>query len=168
MDAEESKPLLLLLKAPSKEIVEQVFQQAFLNGRFALNGTRADSTRSAAVFPALLTTKLTQVFEAAEADVISMLTSAAAIIDEALFESLSPQQIFGMFPDDFNKSLKQLIAAIISKNAPTWRDTLASNQISLARLVETDWRVDVKTSSDSVPRMAAPSVIMELKVLLLH
>ena len=35
---------------------------------------------------------------------------------------------------------------------------------SLPRFVGSDWRVDVKTESDKVSRMAVPSVLVDLKV----
>ena len=36
--------------------------------------------------------------------------------------------------------------------------------VSLPRLVNFDWRVDVKTSSDSAARMAQPTCIVQMKV----
>ena len=36
--------------------------------------------------------------------------------------------------------------------------------VSLPRLVNFDWRVDVKTSSDSATRMAQPTCIVQMKV----
>ena len=36
--------------------------------------------------------------------------------------------------------------------------------VSLPRLVDFDWRVDVKISSDSVARMAQPTCLVQMKV----
>lgn len=36
--------------------------------------------------------------------------------------------------------------------------------VSIPRLVGFDWRVDVKTSSDSASRMAQPTCIVQMKV----
>ena len=36
--------------------------------------------------------------------------------------------------------------------------------VSLPRLIDFDWRVDVKTSSDSVTRMAVPTCLVQMKV----
>lgn len=77
---------------------------------------------------------------------------------------MAAADIVQILPAELNKNLKQLIAAIITKNMPKWRETSSSTQISLPRLVSTDWRVDVKTSSDSFARMAQPAIIMEMKV----
>ena len=88
----------------------------------------------------------------------------AILIDEALFESLSAQDIVGLFPEDFHKSLKQLVATVITKNIPRWKESVGSSQISLPRLTSLDWRIDVKTSSDTFVRMAVPSVIVDMEV----
>lgn len=37
--------------------------------------------------------------------------------------------------------------------------------VSLPRLVDMDWRVDIKTSSDSIVRMAVPTCLLQLKVM---
>lgn len=37
--------------------------------------------------------------------------------------------------------------------------------VSLPRLVDMDWRVDIKTSSDSIARMAVPTCLLQLKVM---
>lgn len=36
--------------------------------------------------------------------------------------------------------------------------------VSLPRLVDLDWRVDIKTSSDSISRMAVPTCLLQMKV----
>lgn len=38
--------------------------------------------------------------------------------------------------------------------------------VSLPHLVDMDWRVDIKTSSDTISRMAVPTCLLQLKVLL--
>ena len=41
---------------------------------------------------------------------------------------------------------------------------LSCHPVSLPHLVDFDWRVDVKTSSDSAARMAQPTCIVQMKV----
>ena len=36
--------------------------------------------------------------------------------------------------------------------------------VSLPRLVDLDWRVDIRTSSDSISRMAVPTCLLQMKV----
>ena len=40
-----------------------------------------------------------------------------------------------------------------------------SSLVSLPKLVDFDWRVDVKTSSDTISRMSMPTCIVQLQVL---
>ena len=42
--------------------------------------------------------------------------------------------------------------------------TMFMVSVSLPRLVEFDWRVDVKSASDTVPRMSVPTCLLQLKV----
>ena len=39
---------------------------------------------------------------------------------------------------------------------------------SLPKLQEFDWRIDVKTSSDTISRMSAPTCLLQLKVIVLQ
>jgi COMM domain containing 9 len=45
-----------------------------------------------------------------------------------------------------------------------WKEVLTTAQISLPRLQSFDWRVDVKTASEQISRMAVPTVLVELQV----
>lgn len=49
-------------------------------------------------------------------------------------------------------------------NRSTWRTEAQANQISLPRLVDLDWRVDIKTSSDNISRMAVPTCLLQMKI----
>ena len=40
--------------------------------------------------------------------------------------------------------------------------------VSLPRMVDFDWRVDIKTSSDSIARMSVPTCILQMKVMYDH
>jgi len=47
---------------------------------------------------------------------------------------------------------------------PAWRrETIQSHTISLPKLVDVDWRIDVKTASERA-RMSAPTVLVQLHV----
>ena len=93
-----------------------------------------------------------------------LLLAVALLIEDAIFENRAPGEIVAALPAELNKNLKQLIAAIITKNMPKWRETVAASQISLPRLVDTDWRIDLKTASEVIARMAQPAVIVDLRV----
>uniref|UniRef100_A0A8B9MQU1 COMM domain containing 9 n=1 Tax=Accipiter nisus TaxID=211598 RepID=A0A8B9MQU1_9AVES len=50
------------------------------------------------------------------------------------------------------------------RSSSAWRNEAQASQISLPRLVDMDWRVDIKTSSDSISRMAVPTCLLQLKI----
>ena len=60
---------------------------------------------------------------------VQLLEAVAAVLDEAIFEGQGPAEIVASFPADFHKSLKQLIAAVITKNLPTWKETVNSSDV---------------------------------------
>ena len=47
---------------------------------------------------------------------------------------------------------------------PVWRAAAVESRVALPRLVDFDWRVDVKTASDAVTRMSVPTLLVDLKV----
>uniref|UniRef100_A0A2K6Q9Z0 COMM domain containing 9 n=1 Tax=Rhinopithecus roxellana TaxID=61622 RepID=A0A2K6Q9Z0_RHIRO len=63
----------------------------------------------------------------------------------------SAEAILALFPENFHQNLKNLLTKIILEH-------------SLPRLVDLDWRVDIKTSSDSISRMAVPTCLLQMKI----
>ncbi|XP_055137889.1 COMM domain-containing protein 9 isoform X2 [Symphalangus syndactylus] len=76
----------------------------------------------------------------------------------------SAEAILALFPENFHQNLKNLLTKIILEHVSTWRTEAQANQISLPRLVDLDWRVDIKTSSDSISRMAVPTCLLQMKI----
>ncbi|XP_029819193.1 COMM domain-containing protein 9 [Manacus vitellinus] len=74
------------------------------------------------------------------------------------------EDILSLFPENFHQNLKNLLTKIILENISAWRNEAQASQISLPRLVDMDWRVDIKTSSDSIIRMAVPTCLLQLKI----
>ncbi|XP_026643658.1 COMM domain-containing protein 9 isoform X2 [Microtus ochrogaster] len=66
--------------------------------------------------------------------------------------------------ENFHQNLKNLLTKIVLEHISTWRTEAQANQISLPRLVDLDWRVDIKTSSDSISRMAIPTCLLQMKI----
>jgi len=60
--------------------------------------------------------------------------------------------------------LRGLIEQILVSQLPDWREASVLQRPSLPRYIGVDWRVDVKTASDRVSRMAVPSVLVDLKL----
>ncbi|XP_064169117.1 COMM domain-containing protein 9 [Anguilla rostrata] len=142
--------LQLLLKAPSKDAVRQLCQDSFPSG--------APESRQLAESAAG-----TLSVSASEAQ--QLLRALHTLSHHVLFHGLTgPEQITRLFPDTFHTSLKNLLTKILLEHSPTWRNDALSSQISLPQLVDMDWRVDMKTASDSVSRMAVPTCLVHMKV----
>ncbi|KAI1904030.1 hypothetical protein AGOR_G00001490 [Albula goreensis] len=142
--------LQLLLKAPSKDAVRQLCEDSFPSGA-------PDSQRLAESAAGTLSVS------AVEAQ--QLLRALHTLSHHILFHGLTaPEQILALFPDTFHSSLKNLITKILLEHSPTWRNEALASQISLPQLVDMDWRVDMKTASDSVSRMAVPTCLMHMKV----
>ncbi|KFQ39212.1 COMM domain-containing protein 9, partial [Mesitornis unicolor] len=77
---------------------------------------------------------------------------------------MTAEEILSLFPENFHQNLKNLLTKIILENISSWRNEAQASQISLPRLVDMDWRVDIKTSSDSISRMAVPTCLLQLKI----
>ena len=54
------------------------------------------------------------------------------------------------------------------KGLTLWHCVFFLSSVSLPRLVDFDWRVDVKISSDSVARMAQPTCLVQMKVMMIE
>lgn len=87
------------------------------------------------------------------------------VVHAALFECLTdPKAVYDLFPENFHKNLRELISKIIAENMPLWRTNAINQQVSLPKLIDFDWRVDVKTSSNVISRMSMPTCIIQLQV----
>ena len=80
----------------------------------------------------------------------------------AIYENTA--DLGALFPSSFHPELKKLILQIIEVNLATWRQACVANQVSIPRLVEFDWRIDVKRASENVAAMSVPTVLVQLQV----
>lgn len=76
----------------------------------------------------------------------------------------SAEAILSLFPEKFHQNLKNLLTKIILGHISTWRAEAQANQISLPHLVDLDWRVDIKTSSDNISRKVVPACLLQMKI----
>lgn len=67
-------------------------------------------------------------------------------------------------PTAADSRLQRTAAQVLAKLLPAWRAASVDSRVALPRLVDFDWRVDVKTASDAVTRMAVPTLLVDLKV----
>ncbi|XP_023697931.1 COMM domain-containing protein 9 isoform X1 [Paramormyrops kingsleyae] len=140
----------LLLKAPSKDAVRQLCRDSFSTG--------APESRR-------LADEAAETLSVSVGEAQQLLRALHALTRHVLFHSLTtPEQILALFPDAFHPNLKNLMTKILLEHSPAWRNEALANQISLPRLLEMDWGVDMKTCSDSAGRMAVPSCLLHMKV----
>ena len=72
--------------------------------------------------------------------------------------------VLGGFPGELDARLKRLIGQILKASLAQWREAGALQRVSLPKLLETDWRVDLQSSSTHVLQMAVPSVLVRMRV----
>ncbi|KAL0483166.1 hypothetical protein AKO1_014827 [Acrasis kona] len=71
--------------------------------------------------------------------------------------------------DDYDEEKLQkkhgdVIAAVITKHINRWREQAVDTQVSLPQLIDSKWRIDIKSASHVSTRMAAPTVNVQLLV----
>lgn len=93
-----------------------------------------------------------------------LLSAIQQSIHTGLYGSLDEQALVGAFPSAVDERLRRLVASIILAHAVEWREQSLTTMPSLPRLVDFDWRADIKTGSNLQSRMAVPTAIVELKV----
>ncbi|KAM9301937.1 LOW QUALITY PROTEIN: COMM domain-containing protein 9 [Gastrophryne carolinensis] len=142
--------LQLLLKASSKDVVQKFCKDSFPKTAMGSEQLRASVSSSLSVTAE----------EAAQ-----VVQALHALTRHIVYKGLTtPEQILAVFPDNFHQNLKNLLTKIILDNVSSWRGEVQNTSISLPRLVDLDWRVDIKTSSDSVTRMAVPTCLLQMKI----
>ncbi|XP_016125331.1 COMM domain-containing protein 9 [Sinocyclocheilus grahami] len=147
---EQFTALQLLLKAPSKDAVRQICTESYPAGAFKCQS---------------IVEKTANALSVSNSEAMQLLTAFHMLSHHAVYQNLtSPEQILSIFPESFHSNLKNLITKIILENSVTWRNEALSGQISLPKLVDLEWRVDMKTASDSLSRMAVPTCLLQMKL----
>ena len=136
--------LLVLLQASSKKAADVFLGVAFLDISKRCPQRKLEAAR--AILP----------IEPAEFN--AAFESAKALIAETLRRGADPSVIEELLGADFHPQLRELLSKIILANAPVWTEVLVQDQVSLPRLIDVNWRVDVVASSSSMSRQARPTV----------
>ncbi|NXG44781.1 COMD9 protein, partial [Psilopogon haemacephalus] len=137
-------------QAPSKDAVRQLCQECFSSPPASLGPLAVRTCSSLAVSPA-----------EAEQLVPALHSLTRHIVYRGLVRA---EDILALFPETFHQNLKNLLTKIILENISAWKNEAQESQISLPRLVDMDWRVDIQTSSESISRMAVPTCLLQLKI----
>ncbi|KAM8939015.1 COMM domain-containing protein 9 isoform 2-T2 [Pelodytes ibericus] len=144
----EFPPLQLLLKASSKDVVGKLCRDSFPRSAVGSQPLIDSVSANLSITPG----------EAAQ-----VVQSFHALTRNVVYKGLaSADEIISLFPENFHQNLKNLLTKLILENLSAWKSE--NMNISLPRLVDLDWRVDIKTSSDSVARMAVPTCLLQMKI----
>ncbi|XP_026563036.1 COMM domain-containing protein 9 [Pseudonaja textilis] len=150
LDREVFASLQFLLKAPSKNVVRQLCQECFSSSGIISEKLTESTCSNLSVTPN-------------EAN--QLIQSLHSLTRHIVYHGLTSQEeILPLFPEGFHQNLKNLVTKIILENVAAWRNEAQASQISLPRLVDMDWRVDIKTSSDNISKMAIPTCLLQLKI----
>eukprot|EP01096_Ripella_sp_DP13-Kostka_P005571 TRINITY_DN1902_c0_g1_i1.p1 TRINITY_DN1902_c0_g1~~TRINITY_DN1902_c0_g1_i1.p1 ORF type:complete len:207 (-),score=84.96 TRINITY_DN1902_c0_g1_i1:22-612(-) len=152
LSAAQEEGLGLLLKAPSKEKVNELITDMFAQRNNAHASEEWIQSNMASLGTTLEeTTKLGEGLRAA--------------IKIALYYNYGDAEVQNdLVSGAFHKALKKLIGNIISYHMPNWRRQVISKQVGLPQLEEVDWRIDVKSASDLIGHMQVPTCLVNMKV----
>lgn len=142
--------LLYLLKATSKQYVNDLCRDSFLCQDHP---------------PKHLVIKTAENLTIEQTDALKLLTSLSSLTKLAIFHNCSsPEMAASLFPAEFHKSLKELLVKIITEKFHQWEAETVDNMVSLPRLKNFGWRVDMKMASSDIARINAVSCILQLAV----
>ncbi|NXC14736.1 COMD9 protein, partial [Corythaeola cristata] len=146
----EFAALQSLLKAPSRDAVRQLCRECFSSPPAGLGPLARRACLSLSAGP-----------EEAQQLVSALHNLTRHVVYRGLTRA---EDILSLFPENFHQNLKNLLTKIILENLSAWRNEAQASQISLPRLVDMDWRVDIKMSSDNISRTAVPTCLLQLKI----
>ncbi|GAB1598809.1 COMM domain-containing protein 9-like isoform X1 [Argonauta hians] len=87
------------------------------------------------------------------------------LLKKAIFADTQNAEVLRkLFPANFHNNLRELLVKIIIDNYSQWREAAIKNQVSLPHLVDFDWRVDLKASSNTISRMSVPTCLVQFEV----
>lgn len=155
------KPLFYISRAPSKKFIDQVFIRLY-------------QTRNDGILPSFVSGVAQQLkhedipneTEHVENTKV-MLQSILYVIRQAVYHQVSNeqqvlQQIFANTAQE-DAQLKQYIAQVLVNNVPMWSEQAAETQVSLPKLIDMKWRVDIKSASHVISQMQQPCVMVHLE-----
>lgn len=93
--------------------------------------------------------------------IVEMTASVTELVRLCLLNSQLPTEVLS---NSFHSQLGSLLNKIVKARAGMWRQTCLNNQVSPAKLLDFDWRVDTKAASDTMNRMSAASLLLSLRI----
>jgi COMM domain containing 9 len=143
-------PLELLLKAKSKKVVDELLTRSYLKRNESLSIEFISSASE------------TLGISYTEAE--SLLKAARSLTCEVVFNSLDESDIVALFPSGFNTDLSGLLSSLLAARLGEWTDIAEQTQLSGPKLLDMDWRVDIKSGSGEVGKMHVPTLLVSMNV----
>ena len=100
-------------------------------------------------------------------DAMAMLEETCALIQDVMVmcgADVTSDAVKELCKPSLDPRIKSLVAKIVVRQASAWRTKIANQRISWPRLLDMEWRVDMKTASQAVSRMSVPTVVLGLTV----
>ena len=90
----------------------------------------------------------------------------SSLCHAALYEApyASAEEFDAIVPTSTDPRLLPMIRSVVVKRLPLWRTVSTRQMVSLPRLLDVDWRVDVKTASGHMSNLSIPTALVDLKV----
>jgi len=144
-------PLLVLLTAKSTDLVESIIIQTFRLQAEGLSKEKRQEWSSS--------------LSITEEQTNELYISVCSLLRLCLYHSAATRDdITALFPANFHSSLKSLLSKLIAQNMNNFREQTSNNTTAPPKLVDFDWRVDLKTSSGHLSRMRVPTIFLSLSL----
>ena len=153
-----AQPLSLLMEAPSKDLVQRILTHVYMHRN---NIAQANAAKFAPMFekPDAVT----------EEHVQQLFAALHGVVTKVLYEGISTAEQIRTSLDHepasaaLDEQLKALLTEQLTANVAGWREASIMSMPSLPKFVDVDRRVDVKSATEQVGRMAVPTVLVDLK-----
>jgi hypothetical protein len=147
----DSSSLLLLLQAPNPQLIGQIFCSAY-------------RCRNEQSLPQRRVSEWAQALSITEDQMRAVAKECVVVARHVVYHAQSKEDILAMFSSSFHDDMRRLIVKIVLKNLTEWKASATANVVSAPKLLDVDWRVDVKTSSNLLAHMSAPTVFVNMTV----
>eukprot|EP00457_Paulinella_chromatophora_P017853 gb/GEZN01019008.1/.p1 GENE.gb/GEZN01019008.1/~~gb/GEZN01019008.1/.p1 ORF type:complete len:193 (+),score=30.99 gb/GEZN01019008.1/:28-606(+) len=141
--------LSVLAKADNKAQVDQIIHNTFQYRYDGIPQQKLDSWQ--------------QMLSISKEETANMYHALSHLVSKCLFDDLSADKIVALLPDSLGPLCK-LLAKLIASHIPQWKDDVMGSLVSPPKLLDFDWRVDVKSSSNFLSKMQVPTVLVEMQL----
>lgn len=99
-----------------------------------------------------------------EAEADALFKSSSALVHKAVYLNVDGNGLAQLFPAGFHPNLQKLLSKLLQTHLAEWREAALQCEVSAPKLMDFDWRVDMKTSSNHLSRMSVPTVLVEMEL----